>query len=130
MNMNYHNRKVIGLWLDKNHGYLVRNPDKSNKGDFSDVHKVEAQHHNEHGSSEHVHHHKEILETNKFFKELAHKIEDYDCIYITGPGKIQEEFHNYLREQKQFHNKLIELGTADHLTMEQMAAQVRSHFSK
>lgn len=126
--MNYSNRKVVGVWMDKNHAYLISNPDKSNKGEFAEMHKVEAHHHGEHGSSETVHHHKEVLETHKFFKDLSQHIESYECIYITGPGKIQEEFRNYLQEQHAFHNKIIELGTADHLSKEQMAAQVRNHF--
>ncbi|MBK9151198.1 MAG: hypothetical protein IPM26_09415 [Saprospiraceae bacterium] len=128
--MKYQNKKVLGIWMDKDHAELFHTPDYSIDGEFQLVEKVKSTHHGQHGSSEHVAHHKKNLESQKFFKALSQKIADVDAVYIIGPGQSQEQFRNFLREDKHFSKTEIELGTADHLSPNQVIAKIRNHFNQ
>ena len=128
--MKYQDKKVLGIWMDKDHAKLFHTRDYSFDGEFELSEKIESHHHGKHGSSEHVAHHKKNLESQKYFKEVSQKLAGVDAVYIIGPGQTQEQFRNFLKEDKQFNKTEIELGTTDHLSPNQVVAKIRDHFSQ
>lgn len=128
--MKYQNKKVVGVWMDKDHANIFRTPDYSNDGDYTIHEKVAISHHGHHGRSEHTGHQKKIQETTKYFRELAVHLNKAEAIYLIGPGQSQEQFKNFLMEEKAFSGVEIELGTADHLSPNQVIAKIRDHFNK
>jgi len=64
-----------------------------------------------------------------YFKELSNHLHAYDKILLFGTGIAQEQFHNYLKEDAQFHNKHVTLENTGHLTDHQMVAKVREFFN-
>ena len=122
-------KKVVGIWMDHSHAYVVATSDGSPTGDFSLIKKIEAEHHkSDNYKNERVELSKEKLELKKFFKEIANEINDESDIFIFGPGTAQEELRNYLTEAHHLNPRKIDLGTADHLTINQIIARVKSHF--
>jgi stalled ribosome rescue protein Dom34 len=126
--MKYQHKKVAGIWLDHHHAYIIRTPDYLAEGEYDVREKIKAEHHGERSGSEHTFHQKEARELNKFFREICKHIQQVDALYIFGPGKAQEQFKNYLSEDKHFQSKEIIIGTAQHQTPNQLIAQVRAHF--
>ena len=102
--------------------------DESGDDQFSMGASVEA---DEDRSTHGEHHYNNAKrgDTMQFYKAVAKQLLNYDEIYIFGPGKTQEEFINWLREENnQFKNKRIEIGSADYVTDNQKVAKVREHF--
>jgi stalled ribosome rescue protein Dom34 len=122
-------KKVVGIWMDHSTAYVVATPDGSPTGDFSLIKKIDADHHkSDNYKNERVELSKEKLELKKFFKELANEINDESDIFIFGPGTAQEELRNYLHDVHSLNPKNIELASADHLSVNQIVAKVKSHF--
>ncbi|MBU6203748.1 MAG: hypothetical protein ACK5AS_01060 [Bacteroidota bacterium] len=126
--MKYQNKKVAGVWIDHDHAYIIRSSDYKSNGLFEIQEKIKADHHPEHSGSEHTFHQKQAQEQHKFFSALTSHLNQADALYIFGPGKAQEQLRNYLIEDKQYKNKEIVTGTAQHQTPNQLIAQVREHF--
>ena len=126
--MDYQGKKVVGVWIEHKHAYVIGNADSQHDGTYDVLHKIEAPHMTDHNNSEKTHHTKETIQLHHLYKDVSKHLESADAIYIIGPGTAQEELKNYLKESQHFKNKEIQLGTADHLTMNQMVAQVRTHF--
>ena len=78
--------------------------------------------------SEHAMNSAKHADTLKYFKSLSSSLSKYDEILIFGPGKLQEQFRNFLNEDAQFKHTKISLDTAEHLTDPQMIARVREYF--
>ncbi len=127
--MNYQNKKVAGVWIDHGHAYVIRTIDYKADGTYEVHEKIKSEHHAERGGSEHTFHHKESQELKKFFQHITPHLQNTEAIYIFGPGKAQEQFKNFLLEDKHFQHKEIMLGSAQHQTHNQLIAQVRDHFN-
>lgn len=121
-------KKLVGVWIDHKHAYIIGTPDRSNHGEYDVVKKLSAQHHSDHSSSENAHHNKVAQEIHKLYEDVTHQLTGDDSIFITGPGTAQEELKNFLKQNQHFHNKEIQLGTSDHPTGNQMIAEIRNHF--
>lgn len=126
--MKYNGKSVAGVWIDHQHAYIISTPDRKNEGTYDVIEKIGAHHHNDHGSSEKVHNNKETQTLHQLYKDVAKHVESMDALLIIGPGKAQEEFKNFLHENKHFHSKEIALDSANHLSMNEMIAKVRMHF--
>ncbi len=126
--MNYKGKKVTGVWIDHKHAYLIGTPDRNNDGTYGIIKKIEAVELIDHNRSEKTHHTKEDQILKGLYKDVTAQLESDDAIYIIGPGTAQEELRNFLKENKHFKDKEIEIGTADHLTTNEMIAQIRTHF--
>jgi stalled ribosome rescue protein Dom34 len=121
-----HQKSQAGIWMDHKHAIFIT--DEHQNGEFAIQNKVKASEH--HGSkSEHTSHNASKNEIIKYFKEIANALKPYDEILLFGPGKSQEELLNFLHEDHHFNTKKITLATADHITDNQMIAQVRDFFS-
>ncbi len=120
------NPQSVGVWLDREQAILISLDAAS--GEFAIGDKIKAEY--SHGSgSEHAINHAQRGEEQKFFKALATRLQPFDEILIFGPGKLQEQFHNHLKEDTQFKQKEITIESAEHATDPQMVAQVRNFFS-
>ncbi len=126
--MDYQNRRVAGIWLDKNHAYLITTPTGTNEGDFAVVKKFDFKHLAAYGSSEHTQHRKESGYRRAFFKELSAEMEKFDVVLLFGPGKTQEQLRNFVNENQLCKRVVIELAATDHQTKNQVLATVRKHF--
>ena len=66
---------------------------------------------------------------NKYYDEVVALVKDAVSILILGPGEAKVEFKKRLENEKQL-GRVIDIETADKMTDNQIAAKVRSHFSK
>lgn len=121
-------KKLAGLWIDSEKAVVVKNHDAQNAFKFflcSPI-KAEIQHGN---SSENAGNNAERTNKVKFFKEVEHLLTNSQEVYITGPGKIQEELKHYLHDTAQFKNLDITLDTAQQMSDEQVLETVKNHFN-
>jgi len=121
-------KKLAGLWIDSEKAVVVKNHDAQNAFKFflcSPV-KAEIQHGN---SSENAGNNAERTNKVKFFKEVEHLLTNSQEVYITGPGKIQEELKHYLHDTAQFKNLNITLDTAQQMSDEEVLEKVKNHFN-
>ena len=126
--MKYNGKKVVGVWIDHKHAFVISTPDRKNLGEFGVVNKIESKHHADHSSNENAHHNKVAQEIHRLYENVSKHIVSDDAIFITGPGTAQEEFKNFLKQDQHFRNKEIVIGTSDHPTENQRVAEVRNHF--
>lgn len=96
-------KKLAGLWLDQTKAVVVKNHDAQNAFKFFLCSPLKAPVEYEH-SSEKAENNAEQTRKAKYFKEIAHLLTNSEEVYVTGPGKIQEEFRSYLHETAQFKN--------------------------
>ena len=122
-------KKLAGLWLDQTKAVVVKNHDAQNAFKFFLCSPVKAviQHGN---SSENAGNNAEQTNKAKYFKEIAHLLTNSEEVYITGPGKIQEELKSFLHETAQFRNLKITLDTAQQMSDEQVLETVKKHFGE
>ncbi len=134
-----HTIKKIGLWLDHAEAHFIH-PDHSSKIETSVSDHTGRERHRGEGAdgillggyrssnNEHHKHRREENALHKYYLELQGKLQDYDEIYLFGPGPARNEFFNMLKEDKHFSAKKIEMEAADHLSENQMKAKVNAHF--
>lgn len=127
--MSNHEKKVVGVWMDHQHAFVISTSNRSKGGEYDVIHKINRSGHEEDNfKNERVELSKETLELKKYFKAIAAEIIHDDAIFIFGPGKAQEEFKNMLKDDHHFDSKDIKLGTSDKITNNQMIAKVKDHF--
>ncbi len=121
-------KKLAGIWMDKEKAIVVKNHDAQNAFKFflcSPV-KAEIQHGN---SSENAGNNAEQTNRVKYFKEIEHLLINSQEVLIIGPGTVQEEFKHYLEDTPQFKNLKIQLDTAQQMSEEQVLEKVKEHFN-
>lgn len=121
------NRRQAGLWLDQRGASLISKEPESADGDFAVRETLQADG-EQRGGSEHTMNSGKQADTLKYFKALTGLVSGYDEILIFGPGKLQEQYHNFLKGDAHFNSAKITLETAEHGTEPQMIAQVREFF--
>lgn len=80
-------------------------------------------------NNEHHKHNREQDALHKYYKEIQHKLLDFDEIYLFGPGSARNELHNLMLEDEHFKTKNIHVEPSDHLTENQMKTKVTEFFS-
>jgi len=120
-------KQCSGVWLDNHQAVIISHNSDNDNEEYAVHNKVEAPEMNE-GGSEHAMNNAKKADTLKYFKSVASRLLSFDRIYIFGPGKAQEQFQNHLKEDAQFNDKKITIGTADNLTDPQMIAKVRDFY--
>jgi stalled ribosome rescue protein Dom34 len=122
-------KKVVGIWIDKSHAYVFAAPDRSAKGDFALVSKLDIDDHKDDvHKNERTDLSKEKQELRKTYKEIEKLINNDDVIYIFGPGQAQEQLRNHLEDEHHYKQKEIVLGTSGQLTQSQMIDHLEKHF--
>ena len=79
-------KRQFGVWLDKMHA-TVAGRDQSNPDNFVILGHIKRGNDGSH-SNEHAAHNAEKTLHDKFFKEIAHHMQNAEEIYITGPGNL------------------------------------------
>ncbi|MBU4537634.1 MAG: hypothetical protein L6264_06180 [Weeksellaceae bacterium] len=122
-------KKLSGLWLDQNKAVVVKNHDAQNAFKFflCSPLKATVQHGN---SSEKAENNAEQTNKAKYFKEISHLLTNSEEVYVTGPGKIQEEFKAYLHDTPQFKNLKITLDTAQQMSDEEVLEKVKNYYGE
>ena len=114
-----------GVWMDHRNALFIASENESTG--YSILNKVKAgEYHGDKG--EHAANNAERADNRKYFKSIANLLLKYDEILIIGPGKSQEEFQNFLKEDSHFRDKKITVDSAGQITDNQMIAIVRDFF--
>ncbi len=120
-------KQYAGLWLDNENALIITQSTEGEPGDYSVKEKIKSG--REHGGgSEHSMNNTKQADTLKYFKNISAQLLNFDEILIFGPGKLQEQFHNHLKEVSQFRDKQITIDSAEQLTDRQMIATVKDFF--
>lgn len=141
MNKQPSQSRRIGVWID--HSKALMYDPQNGEERIETVHsgqESQDRFRGEHGDGTRLgnfrstdnEHHKNRREENiikNYYKDLANKLEAYDEIYLFGPGQARKELQNLLSEDKHFTTKSINSEAADHLSENQLRAQIRKHFS-
>jgi stalled ribosome rescue protein Dom34 len=121
-------KQYAGICLDNAHAIIIAaNADET--GEYAIKDKVKAPEHHG-GGSEHAMNNAQRADSHKFFKTLSGYLGNYDELLIFGPGKIQEEFKNFLSDDAHFNAKKITTESAGNLTDPQMVALVRDFYKQ
>lgn len=139
--MNTASNKRIGLWLDHSQAHFI---DISKGPAGIETTFADARQH-EHFKGEtgtgtklsntrstdnehHVHNiEREVL--NRYYKVLAGRLKNYDDIYLFGPTSAKDEFHNFIKADKAFEKKTVNVESCDKLTENQLVARVKHFFN-
>ena len=123
--MNNQEKNNVGIWMDNHHAFII----SSEGGSYVIQKKIDRElHADESYKNEHFELSKDTAELKKYFKAISDEIIHDHGIFIFGPGKVQEEFKNVLKELAQFKTKEIVLGAASKMSDKQMVAKVIAHF--
>ncbi len=117
-----------GVWLDGHHATIIANAPGNESEDFVVEARVESPDILK-GGSEHTFNQTKQADTSHYFKAVSEKLRQYDEILVFGPGKAQEQLHNFLNADGHFKNKKITIGSADKLSDHQMIERVRDFFA-
>lgn len=118
-------KQYAGLWLDNSKAILIANTTENAEYSIQDKVKAEGK---QGGGSEHSMNNAKQSGNLKYFKDIAGLLSGYDEILVFGPGKAQEQFQNFLKDDNQFQNKKISIDSDEQLSDGQMIAKVRDFF--
>lgn len=80
-------------------------------------------------SNENTSNNQEISLTQKYFKEIASKMQNIEEIHITGTGQIQEQFIKFLAETPQYKNAVSSEGTSNKMSDENLIEYISKYFN-
>ena len=135
-------KKVIGVWLDHSKAKLIKLQDCAAEittvlspykrhiripGESSNKTRFGMKYYS---NQEYNSHHKKQHDLNSYYKEMEIRLSKFDEILLFGPTEAKKELYNHMSENKVFSSKAISLENADKMTEKEMAAYVKSYFSK
>ncbi|AWA31111.1 hypothetical protein HYN48_13995 [Flavobacterium magnum] len=121
------NKKVFGVWMDSRNATIV-GKSEINNSEFKVLgHVTNAGPDN--NSSEKTSNNQEIALMQKFFKEIAGKMQNIDEIHITGTGQSQEQFIRFLAETPQYENAVSSESTSNKMSDENLIEYIGKHFN-
>jgi stalled ribosome rescue protein Dom34 len=121
-------KQYAGVWLDTQKAMIITNTLADGSKDYTIQDKIKAAE-QQGGGSEHSMNNARQSANLKYFKSVSGLLINFDEILIFGPGKSQEQFQNYLREDAHFKSKQISIDSAEQLTDPQVIAKVRDFFA-
>jgi peptide subunit release factor 1 (eRF1) len=80
-------------------------------------------------NSEHHTHNREQEIMQEYYHLLMDRLKNYDDIFLFGSTTAKDELYNHLKVDKHFSDKIINVRSADHLTENQMVAEVKKFFN-
>ena len=120
-------KKQFGVWMDSQHATIVGR-DGVDTGDF-----VVLAHAKNSGvgsnSNENAANNLEKKLQLQFFKEITSYMQNIDEIHVTGTGKAQEQFINYLADTPQYKNVVAEETTANKMSDEKLVEYISEKFN-
>lgn len=121
------NKKSFGIWMDSHNATIVGKEDSGN-GKFIIVGHVKNAGPDS-NSNEKTSNNQEIGLTQKFFKEIASKMQNVDEIHITGTGQSQEQFMKFLAETPQYKNAVSSESTSNRMSDENLIEYIAKYFN-
>lgn len=121
------NKKQFGVWMDSQHATIVGRENVEN-GDFVILGHVKNSGPTS-NSNEKSENNREIMLTQKFFKEIATLMPNIEDIHVTGTGQIQEEFIHFLAETPQYKNAKADDSTSNKMSDEHLVDFIANHFN-
>ena len=125
-------KRKVGLWIDHRKAVIV-----SITGDQEEINSITSDMEKhvrfsggaQKDSEEDERDRKFTNHLNKYYDEVVSFIRDAVSILIVGPGEAKVEFKKRLENEKQL-GRVVDIETVDKMTDNQIAAKVRSHFTK
>lgn len=112
------NKKQFGVWMDGQDAYVVGKKNVTD-GDFVLQGHVKGEKAAANSNENAANNQQKTLE-QKFFKEITALMQNAEEVYITGPGKIQEQFKNYLADTPQFKNTNTDIFSSEKMSEEKI----------
>lgn len=110
--------KQIGVWMDSTEA-VIAGRENLHQGDYEILGHVKSEHvpgnSNENSSNNHA----KTLQA-KFFKEIAAHMQNAEAVHVTGTGKVQEQFINFLAVTAQFKNTKTSESTSNKMSDEKL----------
>jgi stalled ribosome rescue protein Dom34 len=121
------NKKVFGVWMDTHNATIV-GKDGADSAEFIILGHVKNAG-PDNNSNEKTSNNQEIGLTQKFFKEIASKMQNIDEIHITGIGQSQEQFIRFLAETPQYKNAVSSESTSNKMSDEILTEYIAKYFN-
>jgi stalled ribosome rescue protein Dom34 len=121
-------KQQAGVWLDSQTALIIDNTSDQANNDYTIQHKVKGNASHS-GGSEHSMNNSKQADNLKYYKSISGLLLKYDEILLFGPGKAQEQFFNYLKDDAQFKTKQVTIANTEQLTEPQIIATVRDRFN-
>ena len=121
------NKKQFGVWMDSHHATIVGR-DHVDTGNFVII--AHAKNRSDGGNSnENAANNSEKTLQHKFFKEIGSHIQNVEEVYVTGTGKEQEQFINFLAETPQFKKTIAKESTSNKMSDEKLVEYMTAYFN-
>jgi stalled ribosome rescue protein Dom34 len=121
------NKKQFGVWMDSQNATVVGRA-QVDTGNFVIIshtkNKGKAGNSNENASNN-----SDKTLQQKFFKEIGSHMQNVEEVYVTGPGKEQEQFIRFLSETPQFKKVLAKESTSNKMSDEKLVEYMTAHFN-
>lgn len=112
------NHKQVGIWMDSTEA-IIAGREHLHQGDYELIGHVKSEHAPANSSENAANNHAKSLQA-KFFKEISSHIPNVVEVHVTGTGKVQEQFINYLAETAQFKNVKTSESTSNKMSDEKL----------
>lgn len=109
-------KKQFGVWMDTRHATIVG---RNENGELEVMAEIKGEGASSNSSENAANNHAVTLQ-NKFFKEITSHMQNAEEVHVTGTGKAQEQFINYLGETPQFKNTKTDESTANQMSSEKL----------
>lgn len=133
--------RKVGVWLDHTQAHFIdlsKGPaivettysDKESQVRFGgETGSATRLGNNRSTNNEHHQHNREQAHMKEYYNLLTDRLKNYDDIFLFGSTTAKDELYNKLKEDKHFADKTINVRPADHLTENQMVAEVKKFFN-
>jgi len=121
------NKRSFGIWMDSHNATIVGKEDIED-GKFIIIGHVKNAG-PDNNSNEKTFNNQEIGLMQKFFKEIASKMQNIDEIHITGTGQSQEQFMKFLAETPQYRNAVSSESTSNKMSDENLTEYIAKYFN-
>ncbi len=125
--MSNRSKKAFGIWMDSHDATIVGKENLENDKFIILGHVKNAGPDN--NSNENTSNNQEISLTQKYFKEIASKMQNIEEIHITGTGQIQEQFIKFLAETPQYKNAVSSESTSNKMSNENLIEYISKYFN-
>ncbi len=125
--MSAKNKKQFGIWMDTEHATILGRENEESK-DFSVIAHINNEDPGVY-SSEKVSNNAAQMLTMKFFKEITSHMQNVDELHVTGTGKSQEQFINYLSETPQYKNTQTTESTNNKMSDDELVKYISEKYN-
>lgn len=125
--MSNKSKKAFGIWMDSHNATIVGKENLENHKFIILGHVKNTGPDN--NSNENTSNNQEISLTQKYFKEIASKMQNIDEIHITGTGQIQEQFMKFLAATPQYKNAVSSESTSNKMSDENLIEYIAKYFN-